>query len=335
MLSIPTRAAFSAYALLVVVAAQAPQSSDAAFESASILLQHGSFDPLVNVPEVPAALQSPAGRRLWIVQFAGAPDDLGRGAVAATGAEIHGYLPQHAYVVRMNAAQAGAVAGLGAVRWVGPYHPAYRLEPALLAGNALQETEARLFHVVVVDKHADKPALGANVRRIGGTVVDEHAGSLLCTVSLTGPQLLQAAGFDQVLWIDRWTAVGEDMDNARIQGGGNYIQSQAGYTGAGVNAHIYEGIEAGHQDFTGGATNVNSSGAAQTHGHCTAGIVFGNGTSNPAVRGMAPDAGKFYTNYSSVSTSRWQVVSDLVNIHQASHTTASWGDTQTTQYTAV
>ncbi|HEB53907.1 MAG TPA: hypothetical protein ENI87_11700, partial [bacterium] len=103
----------------------------------------------------------------------------------------------------------------------------------------------------------------------------------------------------------------------------------------GVNAHIYEGIEATHPDFTGGATNVRSGGAAQSHGHCTAGIVFGNGTSNPAVRGMAPDAGKFYTNYNSVNGSRWQVVSDLVNIYNVSHTTASWGNAQTTAYTSV
>ena len=118
-------------------------------------------------------------------------------------------------------------------------------------------------------------------------------------------------------------------------GGGNCIQSQAGYTGAGVNAHIYEGVEASHPDFTGSVTNVRSSGNAQSHGHCTAGIVFGNGSSNPAVRGMAPDAGKFYTNYGSVQGSRYQVVDDLVNIHNVSHTTASWGGSRTFFYTAT
>ena len=51
------------------------------------------------------------------------------------------------------------------------------------------------------------------------------------------------------------------------------------------------GVEASHPDFTGTVTNVNSGGAASSHGHATAGIVFGNGTSNPAVRGMAPDCG--------------------------------------------
>src|SRR5690606_8731744 len=50
---------------------------------------------------------------------------------------------------------------------------------------------------------------------------------------------------------------------------------------------------------------------------------------------MAPDASKFYTNYSSVSTSRYQVVDTLVNVHQISHTTASWGGARTFFYTSV
>ncbi|MEC8651068.1 MAG: S8 family serine peptidase, partial [Planctomycetota bacterium] len=178
-------------------------------------------------------------------------------------------------------------------------------------------------------------ALAAKIAQLGGAVVDEHFGSLLFTASLTGKQLQQVAGFDEVLWIDRWSAPEEDMDNARIQGGGNYVESQGGFTGAGVNTHIYEGIEASHPDFTGGATAVRSSATAQSHGHATGGIVFGNGSSNPAVRGMAPDAGKFYTNYGTVNSSRWQVFSDLVNIHNVSHTTASWGDARTFFYTSV
>ncbi|MCK5944594.1 MAG: S8 family serine peptidase, partial [Planctomycetes bacterium] len=46
-------------------------------------------------------------------------------------------------------------------------------------------------------------------------------------------------------------------------------------------------------------------------------------------------AGKFYTNYSTVNTSRWQVFSDLVNIHDVSHTTASWGGSRTFFYNAT
>ena len=173
------------------------------------------------------------------------------------------------------------------------------------------------------------------MRALGGRVDDEHTGSLLFSATLTPQQLVATAHLDEVLWIDAWSPIEMDVDNARIQGGANYVETQAGYSGATINLHIYEGIDASHPGYSGPVTNVNSGGATSGHGTNTAGIVFGDGTGNPQFRGLAPDAGKFYTNYSSVSTSRWQVFSDLVNIHNVSHTTASWGDARTFFYTSV
>ncbi|MEC8653605.1 MAG: S8 family serine peptidase, partial [Planctomycetota bacterium] len=326
-----SRAATLACAAAACLPAQSP-TQDAA---SSLMLRYGSFDPTITQPEVPLLLRSTSSQRLQVVQFVGAPTQAGRDMIAALGGEIVSYLPQDSYVVRIGRSGAAGLRRAPSVRWVGAYHPAYRLDPALIDGGALQQQTPRKFDVVVANKRTDKPALARGVQALGGVVEDLQEGGLLITVALTGPQLAQVAALDQVLWINAWSAPEEDMDNARIQGGGNYIQSQAGYTGAGVNAHIYEGVEASHPDFTGSVTNVRSSGNAQSHGHCTAGIVFGNGSSNPAVRGMAPDAGKFYTNYGSVQGSRYQVVDDLVNIHNVSHTTASWGGSRTFFYTAT
>ena len=332
MLSNLSRAALLACAVAASLSAQSPQANR---DGRQVLLTFGSFDPAISVPAVPEQLRSTSAQQLCLVQFAGLPTQAGRDAIQEAGGQIIKYMPHDAYVVRMNASQRAAVNALGMVRWVGEYHPAYRLEPALLVEGVFTSVEPVTYNVVVADKHNDKPALTNRIKAIGGTVVSEQFGSILMTVRLTGPQLQQAAGFDEVLWIDRWSPAELDMDNARIQGGGNYVESQSGYTGAGVNAHIYEGIEATHPDFTGTVTNVRSGGGADSHGHATAGIVFGNGNSNPAVRGMAPDCGKFYTQYSSVQGSRWQVFSDLVNIHNVSHTTASWGSARTFFYTSI
>ena len=327
MLTNLSRAAVIACAVAVSLSAQSPAER--------INLRYQSFDPVVSTPDIPGVLRSTSEQQMHIVQFASVPTQADRDAIASLGGKVIGYLPVNSYVVRMGRGQALAMNAHSTVRWVGGYQPAFRLEPELIKMQAWRSDAPVRYNIVVADKHTDKPALGQKIEAIGGVIDNEQAGSLLFTVTLTGPQLLQAAGFDEVLWIDRWSAPEEDMNNARIQGGGNYVETQGGYTGSGVNTHIYEGVEASHPDFTGTVTNVRSSGAAQTHGHATAGIVFGNGNSNPAVRGMAPDAGKFYTNYGSVSTSRWQVFSDLVNIHNVSHTTASWGDARTFFYTSV
>ncbi|MAE77380.1 MAG: hypothetical protein CMJ85_10985 [Planctomycetes bacterium] len=302
-----------------------------------IHLRYATFDPAVSQAATPKMLRGGPATKLWIVQFDGLPTEARRAALRSAGAQVHGYLPENAYVVRMSHTTQEIVARQPGVRSATYYHPAFRLEPELVA--AVQKTtsddEPRKYNVVVVDKHTDKPALMKQIQAIGGKVDHEQIGSILLEVSLTRAQLAQAARFDEVLWIDRWTPSELDMNNARIQGGGNHVETFGGFTGKGVNGHIYEGLQSTHYDFNTTPLNVRSSGAAQSHGHCTAGIVFGNGKSNASGRGMAPDARAFYTTYTSVSGSRWQVVDTLVRTHQVMFTTASWGGGRTTVYTSV
>ncbi len=328
------RATLIAAALPVLLAAQ----TSPAPTGHRIALRYARFDPLESTPAVPAALRSGPDDHLWIVQYDAPMDDGSRKAILAAGAERIGFLPELAYLVRGDAKAVQQLRDARDVRWVGPYHPAYRLEPALIAEIVGQvDAPARRYHVVVADKHTDKPALGAAIRAIGGTVVHEQPGSILFDVELTRPQLAKAAHLDQVLWIDRWTAPEEDMNNARIQGGANYIESVGGYTGQGVHGHVYEGIDATSPDFNLMPINVLSGGGPDSHGHATSTIIFGNGYSNPLARGMAPDAQAYYTNYSTVTAgySRWQVVQQLVTNYGVTFTTASWGDARTRSYTSI
>ncbi len=319
-------------ALSAAVFAQLP------VDSQQLHMRFATFDPTRTAIEVPAQLRAPKSGRLYIVQFAGAPTDARRQALQRLGVEIHRYLPENAYVVRMNADRERVARQVAGVRAVLPYHPAFRLEPELI--SELESGEAmplRKYNIVVVNKRSDKPGLIARIEAIGGKIEHEQPGSLLLEVLFDRGQLLRASQMPEVLWIDRWTAPEEDMDNARIQGGANHVETLGGFTGQGIIGHIYEGLEASHPDFSKTPINVLSSGAQQSHGHCTAGIVFGNGTSNPAARGMAPDAQAYYTTYTAVTSgfSRWQVVDRLVNTHNVMFTTASWGGGRTRAYTSV
>jgi len=322
-------------AFLAITASVSFSTVAFAQDASHIRLRYDSFNPRVSLPEIPASLRSRDTERLFIVQFAGTPTEAGRVALKALNAEIHSYLPDDAYVVRMAPGRAEAARAIPSVRWVGSYHAAFRIDPQLIRALAAGELGKARYNMVVVDKHTDKPALGAAIRAMGGRVDSEHTGSLLFSATLTPEQLVATAHLDEVLWIDEWTPIEMDVDNARIQGGANYVENQAGYSGATINLHIYEGIDTAHPAFSGPVVAVNSPATSTGHGTNTAGIVFGDGSGNPQFRGFAPDAGKFFTNYSSVSTSRWQVFNDLVNIHNVSHTTASWGNARTFFYTSI
>ena len=326
MQAILSRSALFAGLLARSAIAQAPATMVSSLAAAkNVRLHFASFDPLLGQPEVAPLLRSTNEGGLWIVQFHGSPTQVDRDALARLGGQVIGYLPDNAYVVRMPAGTVANAMAVAAVRWVGSYEVAFRLEPQLLAKQTYRNDTPVRYRIVVADKHTDKQVLMAKIATIGGQVDSEETGSMMIEATLTGPQMLLVAGFDQVLWLERATQIQFYMDNARIQGGGNYVELQAGYTGAGVNSHIYEGVEATHPDFTGGATSVLSAGNADDHGHATGGIMWGNGTSNPAVRGMAPDSGKFYTEVQTMTASRWQTFSDLVNVHNVSQTSGSWG----------
>lgn len=318
--------------------AQAPGDISVPSTDHRVLLRYATFDPSLGVPEVPATLRSAADTNLWIVQFHGAPTDGDRDAVRDQGGRVIGALPYDSHIVRMSQATASAIAVMNQVRWVGPYQPAYRVEPFLLTEHLTgADVPVRKYNFVMADKRTEKAALEAKIVALGGKVVDRHLQSILFTVELTGPQLLQAARLDEVLWIDRWMAAENDMNNARAVQGSSTLETLAGYTGSGVRGHVYEGVEWNHPDFTTPFTVVRSANAADTHGHCTAGCIFGNGNSAPQARGHAPGAVGFFTQYSSVTAgwSRNMVISDVVNVHNCMFTTASWGNGLTTTYNST
>ena len=302
-------------------------------ESSRVELRYASFDPGRIQPEIPGLLQGGADTNLWIVQFAAAPTESARAAVRAIDAEIHTYLPENAYVVRMPLESAVRAQQLRDVRSVIYYHPAFRLESVLRVELQAGADISRRYNIVVVDKRRDKPGLARQVAAVGGRIDDFMEGSLLMQATLTSAQLLRVARLDEVLWIDRWGAPEDDMDNARIQGGGDYVESVGGYTGKGIIGHQYEGLEVGHRDWNNRPIGYPSSCASSSgHGHNTAGIVYGNGTSAAIARGMAPDAQAYFT---SCRTNRWANFNVLVNTHNIMFTTASWGSPRTRQYTSV
>ena len=270
MLFRSARPAVLASVLLASVSAQIASTAEGSTASqqvdgAQIRLVYGSFDPTQGEPSIPDVLRATNQQGLWIVQMKATPTESDRVALRAAGGEIIGYLPDNAYLVRMARDQAATATGIQSVRWVGSYHVAYRLEPTLMQARVLASDTPALYNLIVANKHTDKPGLIAKIRKVGGVIENEQSGSLLLNAVLTGPQMLQVAGFDEVLWVEPCGDRVEFMDNARTQGGANFVEAAAGYTGAGVNSHVYEGVESSHPDFTGSVTTVQSAEIGRAH----------------------------------------------------------------------
>ena len=309
-------------------------------ESTRVMLRYAAFDPLEGEVAVPAGFSAGATNQLFVVQFTAAPTWQDRAALAELGAEVLWYAPQNGYVVRQDGSRRRQVEALPHVRWVGTFHPAYRLEPELLAGLLAGAVKSDRYVLVMADPKHDEQALVAAIEREGGTMWRYAGGNLLVEADLTAAQLTAIAREDTVLWIQRSTPIGEDMDNARIQGGADYIEQLGGYTGKGVRGHIMEGIYPTHTEFAANAYRTAPqsvfSGSPTTHGNSTFGEIFSRGAV-AAARGLCPDGQGYFTDYNYVYSSaamstaqntRYGVVraiTDPLGQWRVMFQTASWG----------
>lgn len=293
-----------------------------------------SFDPLRAPFEWPGQLGAPAGTRLHLVQFHTQVLPVYRDALRDAGAEVVQALPDNTLYVRVDDAALRRVAAMPCVRWTGPLQNGFKLDAALRA-FALFGSGAADCNLVLTDK-GDRAALAAQVAAVGGEVAALAPGSTMLRARLTPAQLLSLLAGDLVVYADRDGGFGEDMDNARVQTGANYVETLGGYRGNGVRAEIAELFDEAHPDFNNlpNRVLVRSIGAL-SHGHCTAGIVGGCGANNPAARGVMDECTMIDGGYYNTADHFGQLQGSVALPWQAMQVTASWGGLQTTDYTTV
>jgi len=299
------------------------------------------FDALADTPAVPAELAADATAGLFIVQYWTPGLEQYRQAIALLGAENLLFLANAANVWALPPGTRDTVAALPFVRAVVPFHPAYKLEQALLAAIAAKAGGELRVNVLTMHRGAaSKQTVARLVRELGGVVEDVSNETFLMSVTLPVQRLPALAACFEVQWIDRWSAPSNDMDIAREFHGANYVEGLTGVSGQGVRVEVMDGgCDQIHPDITNflvhGATNGPSA-----HGTCTSGIVVGSGAGNAAARGGVPSAFLAIADYESGFSggSRWAHTAELVNpslVWQCVLQSNSWGDAQTTAYTSV
>lgn len=316
--------------------------SEAAPDAYDLLLRYARFDPLQGEPPLPAGLDGQAGGRLWIVQWAAQGLEPWRDAVRALGGTVHLHLEWHANVVEMDAATAAQVMGLPFVRWVGPFHPAYRIEEELLPA-ALAPGDAALplrVNILAIRRGPEgQGPVAAAVEALGGRVESVFDPTYLVTATVPAAALAALARLDAVQWIDRAGVPEEDMDIARSVHGANYVETAGGYTGQNVRVEVMDGgCDTSHPDFAGRVT-VHTTNVTGDHGTCTTGIVGGSGAGNAAARGVMPSAHLVVGYYNSFAGgSRYNHTAELQNdalSYKAVLQSNSWGSSLTTAYNST
>jgi hypothetical protein len=308
-------------------------------------LRDGATEPDRALPSVSPALQQPADGRLFLVQFRtiGLPE--WRQALTDGGATVLGFFPHNAHLVRVDPSLVSSLEQLDFVERVAPYHPGYRLEPALRDwALAPAGAEARRVRVMAFEwGPAAKERILQDARRLGAREAAWAPSGHILELWVTPEQLLRVAAHDEVMWIDEWTPASVDMDLVRTESGANWLETTHGTCGQGVRGEVLDaGIQQNHPDFDGilmhGSANVDS------HGTSTYGIVFGNGNrdgdGNPQGTGHLPSSTGcpsqgIFADFD-LLTDRFVHTQQLKKApYFASFQSNSWGDALTTAYTSI
>ncbi|MBS1723179.1 MAG: S8 family serine peptidase [Armatimonadetes bacterium] len=323
---------FSAVSLKGSSVARVTETSD------QIKLRFGDFDPLVKVLPVDPKLRAPEGNEMFIVQFSSQPLQEFRDAINAAGGRVQNYLPDNAYIVRMGDATVSKVKSLPYVRWVGALEPGWRVDEQVQTGLHNGSLGDRDYNIQVSGDDAEQKASTTQaLRDIGATILASPRDGQVIEARMSPDVVQRAAALNGLLFIDLKGKPEADMDNVRPISGASYLQSVAGYTGQGINAHVIDGgFRQTHQDFVGHVT-VRANSTDTSHGSSTTGIVFGNGTANVLGKGMLPSAQGVFSVYTVnwTGAARLALTQDTVNVYNCVVESNSWGDSLTGSYTTI
>ncbi|TVS08168.1 MAG: hypothetical protein EA423_02150, partial [Phycisphaerales bacterium] len=307
-----------------------------------IRLHNGFFDPTVGTPPVAPDLRAGPEAELFIVQFKTRPIEAYRQAVREAGGTVHQFMADQAHLVRMSPEARKAVEAMPFVRWVGPVHPAYKVEHAVLQElNAADFVPTRRYHIKVLESdNAMKQTVADEIVRVGGVIDQLNPNGFLLDATLDGDQLRQILRLNEVQFVDRWGAPEEDMNIAREISGANLIETAGGFTGAGVRGEVMDGgLRTTHVEFAGKSILIHG-GNTTSFGHGTpvTGIVFATGNSNAQARGLLPDADTIIFSAYQQLGDRYAHTGRLVDPngpYRAVFQTNSWGSPRNLVYSNI
>jgi hypothetical protein len=250
----------------------------------------------------------PSVSGLYLIQFTNRIEATWREALRVRGHELIHFVPDDAFIVRLNQARLGELRALPFVRWVGEFQPKYKLDRRLTAAFAANlRTNVAVTLLAVSD--LDAARLASIVRQLRG-MTRRQTFSLGTTFQgwVTAAQLRALAESDAVLWIEpasRMRLV-DEMATKIVAGetelpGSFAWVHQLGFDGRGVTVAVADsGLDSGdladmHPDVAGRVDALfaydNLPDASDQHSHGThcAGIVAGNGAT-----GETDDAGQLW-----------------------------------------
>lgn len=284
-----------------------------------IHLKAAEFDPLSGDPNIPQNLEISHENVFYLVQCIGPIQQEWYRTISNSGAEILGYIPQYTYIIRMEKEVKHFIEQLPFIRWVGIYHPAYKIDDDLL----FKYGEIRLNVVVFrgVNGLANLEAVRNRIIDMGGRILHNGDDNFIIQAQIDALKVKDIAFIPEVEWIDEWQPPVPFMDHVRVFTGAETLHN-LGINGTGIVGGIRDGgIDRDHVEFQ-GRIIIDEDVSEDAHGTCTFGIVFAKGI-NPRAEGMLSGGVGVISNYNygTITDSVDRLVDNWGGLFQSN----SWG----------
>lgn len=295
--------------------------------------------------------------RYYIVQFNGPVLEEWKMELAAAGPVLFDYIPNNAFVVRMDTSQKEQVDSFDFVKWTGEYKASYKHQLDIVTGADMPaissaDSEAELIVLLFDERESEK--IREKIVSLGADIV-ECSGTLL-RVNVPRDMIDELASIEGICWIEEYAVPVVFNDIAAEIMNVNPVHNNYRLNGTGQIVAVCDtGLDTGdintiHEDIRGQIIEIidySNDGALDYAGHGThvTGSLLGNGyLSSGVYKGTAPEAKLIFqaVQKDTDSTTSMSAIPENLSIlfqeaydRMARIHSNSWGDTSKAgEYTA-
>ena len=163
-----------------------------------IHLKTGTIDTDVVSQAAASASQPAFGSGCYLVQLKGPVSESDKKALADAGAELIDYIPDNAFLARIQRSEVAGVRRLDCVKWIGPFRPEHKQSPALARVSGKSQFLVRLL------PGRDLRFVLGKVKRLGAKPISCKADprGAVCRILANSAKLADLAAISAVAWIE-------------------------------------------------------------------------------------------------------------------------------------
>ena len=277
----------------------------------AVLLRNALIDTSLGTElEIPESLRSEADPKTYIAQARGPVTAAFRRHITSAGGRIISYIPNNAYLVRLDSGGADRLAKWSGTQSVLPFEPYYKLEMKLLemavAGQALPDDA--LLNVVLFP--GSEPTAAKRLAKLGVEVLtqDRTPFGAKLVARVPSDQLTALARLTEVQGLERYRPrrlandltrprLGVEVFKAQTAADGTVTnvlrEDYLGLNGLGIHVNVNDsGVDDKHPAFGKRVKGPGAGSDPEGHGTFVGGVIAGDGAGSDSIT-VNPPPGSF------------------------------------------